>query len=165
MKSGIEGVRMWSVDRYLDDRGSLMELFRDDMLEPEHRPVMSYVSFTNPGIMRGPHLHHGQSDLFVFFSGEFNLMLLSFADYNNFRITPTPEIYVVGEGNPTAVLVPPGVIHAYRNTSDRSSCVINCPNRLYAGWGKRYPVDEERLESDKSAMQIFLAEEEKHAVH
>ena len=44
------------------------------------------------------------------------------------------------------VLVPPGVVHAYRNVSEENGLVFNVPNRLYAGWGKKEPVDEIRHE-------------------
>jgi dTDP-4-dehydrorhamnose 3,5-epimerase len=44
------------------------------------------------------------------------------------------------------MIVPPGVVHGYRNVSDRSGWVFNAPNRLYAGPGKRDAVDEIRHE-------------------
>ena len=53
---------------------------------------------------------------------------------------------VVGETNPVRLMVPPGVVHAYKNTGDVPGWVFNAPNRLYAGEGKRSPVDEIRHE-------------------
>jgi dTDP-4-dehydrorhamnose 3,5-epimerase len=44
------------------------------------------------------------------------------------------------------VTVPPGVVHGYTNVSDEDAWVVNFPNRLYAGAGKREPVDEIRHE-------------------
>jgi dTDP-4-dehydrorhamnose 3,5-epimerase len=44
------------------------------------------------------------------------------------------------------VIVPPGVVHAYKNTASTPGWVFNAPNRLYAGPGKRSPVDEIRHE-------------------
>jgi dTDP-4-dehydrorhamnose 3,5-epimerase len=55
---------------------------------------------------------------------------------------------VVGEDNPKSVLVPLGVVHAYQNLGEVPGIVINCPNRLYAGKGKREEVDEIRHEDD-----------------
>ena len=55
---------------------------------------------------------------------------------------------IVGADNPKSVLVPKGVVHAYRNVGDVDGIVINCPNRLYAGDGKREEVDEIRHEDD-----------------
>lgn len=45
--------------------------------------------------------------------------------------------------------IPPGVVHAYRNTSDVAGWVFNGPNRLYAGPGKKEKVDEIRHECDE----------------
>ena len=47
--------------------------------------------------------------------------------------------------------IPPGVVHAYRNTSAVSGWVFNGPNRLYAGQGKKEKVDEIRHESDENS--------------
>jgi dTDP-4-dehydrorhamnose 3,5-epimerase len=54
----------------------------------------------------------------------------------------------VGEDNPTSVLIPRGVVHAYQNVGDTDGLVINCPNQLYRGKGKKEPVDEIRHEDD-----------------
>jgi dTDP-4-dehydrorhamnose 3,5-epimerase len=46
------------------------------------------------------------------------------------------------------VLIPKGVVHAYKNIGAREGMVINCPNRLYAGPGRKQPIDEIRHEDD-----------------
>jgi dTDP-4-dehydrorhamnose 3,5-epimerase len=38
------------------------------------------------------------------------------------------------------------VVHAYKNVSQLPGWVFNAPNRLYAGPGRREPVDEIRHE-------------------
>jgi dTDP-4-dehydrorhamnose 3,5-epimerase len=52
-----------------------------------------------------------------------------------------------GVDDPTAIIIPPGVVHAYKNVGATPGWVVNCPNRLYAGVGRREPVDEIRHES------------------
>ena len=47
-----------------------------------------------------------------------------------------------------SVLIPKGVVHAYRNTGAVDGIVFNCPNRLYMGEGKKTPIDEIRHEDD-----------------
>jgi dTDP-4-dehydrorhamnose 3,5-epimerase len=54
----------------------------------------------------------------------------------------------VGEDNPKSVLVPKGVVHAYRNVGHVPGIVINCPNQLFMGHEKREPIDEIRHEDD-----------------
>jgi dTDP-4-dehydrorhamnose 3,5-epimerase len=44
------------------------------------------------------------------------------------------------------VTVPPRVVHGYTNVSDGDAWVLNFPNRLFAGEGKKSPVDEVRHE-------------------
>ena len=59
--------------------------------------------------------------------------------------------------NPKAVLVPRGIVHAYKNIGCRDGIVINCPNRLYMGAGRRDAVDEIRREDDPDT--IFRMED------
>lgn len=142
MKSQFEGVVFTPLKKNEDERGWLYELFRTDELAEEHIPAMSYASWTHPGVERGPHEHHDQTDLFCFVGpGDFRLYLWD-------KAGATREQYLVGHTNPMAVLVPPGVVHAYKNISNEIGLVFNGPNRLYAGPGKRYEIDEIRHEGN-----------------
>jgi dTDP-4-dehydrorhamnose 3,5-epimerase len=52
-----------------------------------------------------------------------------------------------GLDNPISVVVPPGVIHGYRNSSKTErGTVLNYPDKLYAGRDKKDRVDEIRHE-------------------
>jgi dTDP-4-dehydrorhamnose 3,5-epimerase len=138
MKSTIEGVVVYPINKHEDDRGWLAELFRHDCLEVFNFPAMAYVSMTKPGVTRGPHEHKNQTDLFAFLGpGTFELYLWGHGK---------KEVWGLGENRPAAVIVPPGVVHAYRNVSWVDGWVFNAPNRLYGGPGKLYPVDEIRHE-------------------
>ncbi len=137
----VEGVVFRPVPRQEDSRGWLIELFRDDELPEEHRPAMSYVSLTLPGVARGPHEHRQQSDLFVFVGpGDFKLYLWDGRrDSLSYKVR---QVVVVGQWNRQAVIIPPGVVHAYRNIGSVPGLVFNAPNRLYLGWGRSEPVDD-----------------------
>jgi len=141
----IAGVRVRSLARFTDERGWLSEIFRHDSLDEKYHPVMGYVSMTLPGVTRGPHEHVDQTDLFAFVGpGTFRLVL-----WDARENSPTRGIQqevTAGADDPTTVLVPPGVVHAYRNISDVEGLVFNVPNRLYAGPDKKEPVDEIRHE-------------------
>ncbi len=141
----IDGLLLRPITRFDDARGWLIELFREDQLPAEHLPVMAYLSQTLPGVVRGPHEHREQSDYFAFVGpGDFMLHL-----WDPRPDSPTcgnRRTVVAGQSNMQAVIVPPGVVHAYRNVSDVPGLVINCPNRLYAGRGRSQPVDEIRYE-------------------
>ncbi len=143
----IEGVTTYELKKYTDDRGWLAELFRHDELDEEFYPAMSYISFTKPGVQRGPHEHVDQADLFCFIGpSDFNIRL-----WDNRPASPTYRNFislVVGETSPLAVVVPKGVVHGYKNIGEANGMVINCPNRLYMGEGKKEPIDEIRHEDD-----------------
>jgi dTDP-4-dehydrorhamnose 3,5-epimerase len=143
--SPIDGVIIKPLSFYHDRRGWLVELFRQDEVPPEIWPVMTYVSQTLPGVTRGPHEHVDQTDGFAFVGpSDFKLFLWDTRESSQTRGHRT--VTVLGASSPAAVWIPPGVVHAYRNIGDIPGLVFNAPNRLYAGWGKKEPVDEIRHE-------------------
>lgn len=138
------GVLVRSLRKFSDARGWLIETFRDDELPEGFDPTMGYISLTHPGVVRGPHEHKDQTDGFVFLSGKFRLYL-----WENRQGSDPQELTMdVGEENPTFVTVPPGVVHAYKNIGDGDAFVLNFPDQLFMGWGKKEPVDEIRHEDD-----------------
>lgn len=138
------GVLVKPLKQFTDPRGWLIELYRDDELPEGFDPTMCYVSLTHPGIARGPHEHADQTDGFAFVFGEFDLYLWE----NRAGLGEASVVVRVGSSNPVFVTVPPGVVHAYKNVGTEDALVFNFPDRLYAGWGKKEPVDEIRHESD-----------------
>src|SRR5436189_1376513 len=132
---------------YHDQRGWLCEFFRQDEVPREFSPVMAYQSMTQPGVARGPHEHVRQADYFCFIGlSDFKLFL-----WDNRRGSPAfrvAQTEVVGASRPVSVIIPPGVVHAYRNVGPEAGMVFNAANQLYKGEGKREPVDEIRHEQD-----------------
>jgi dTDP-4-dehydrorhamnose 3,5-epimerase len=120
----IQDVVVYPLKKFFDDRGWLAELFRHDEIAEEFYPAMSYISFTKPGIHRM---------------------------WDNRPDSPTHRYMMsfdAGVDEPRAVIVPKGVVHGYKNIGDIDGMVINCPNRLYMGEGKKEPIDEIRHEDD-----------------
>jgi dTDP-4-dehydrorhamnose 3,5-epimerase len=142
----IEGVKIKRLARIDDARGWLVELFRHDEMDPAEFPAMAYLSQTLAGATRGPHKHREQTDCFAFVGpGDFRLYL-----WDDRREQPTyrhRQTLLVGQSNPVAVVIPPGVVHGYKNVGQCPGLVFNCPNRLYAGQQKGLPVDEVRFEN------------------
>jgi dTDP-4-dehydrorhamnose 3,5-epimerase len=68
----------------------------------------------------------------------------------------TRQIVFAGEDAPRSLVIPRGIVHAYRNIGGGQGMVLNFPNRLYAGEGKKEPVDEIRHEVDPAS--IFRTE-------
>lgn len=141
----IKGVVVQKIKKNDDKRGWLAEFYRSD--EMDYEPAMCYVSVTEPGIVRGPHEHVKQSDCFVFVGpGMFELHL-----WDRRTESETEGEYMklsVGELESTMVIVPPGVVHGYKNVSKIPAWCINMPDKLYRGKHKEDEVDEIRWEED-----------------
>jgi dTDP-4-dehydrorhamnose 3,5-epimerase len=160
VKGVIKGVKIQKINKHKDNRGYLVETFRIDLLPESLRPEMSYISYTKPGVARGPHEHREQTDIFCFIGpGNFRIKLWDNREksstYRNFM-----EI-VGGQDNLITVIVPPGVVHGYKNISDRDGMVLNYPDKLYKGWGKIEEVDEIRHEDKEDEFYLdFIREDE-----
>jgi dTDP-4-dehydrorhamnose 3,5-epimerase len=153
-EGAIEGVVVRKLKRFFDDRGWLTELFRHDELAEEFFPAMAYISSTNPGVARGPHEHRDQADLFCFI-GPSNFKLRVWDNRKDSATFGSVMTMVVGEDDPAAVLIPAGVVHGYQNVGEVDGIVINCPNRLYAGAGRKEEVDEIRHENSDESIFIL----------
>jgi len=145
----IEGVVIEKLVKFFDERGFLVETFRVDNLPDNLCPVMSHISYTKPGVARGPHKHNKQTDIFCFLGpGNFKIKL-----WDNREESKTYGNYMQffgGKEKPIRVIIPFGVVHGYKNISkDEIGMVINYPDKLYRGWGKKGSVDEKRYENDK----------------
>ena len=148
----IDGVHIRGLKAYSDERGWLAEIFRRDELESPLLPAMAYISVTDPGVTRGPHEHMDQTDMFAFFHGRYALYMWDPRTDSPSRGRRT--VQSVGIENPCVVVIPPGVVHAYRNEGTEPAYVLNLPNRLYAGPGKSEPVDEIRHEDLKDSPYV-----------
>ena len=144
-KGKIHDVVVKPLSKYLDERGWLAELYRADELEPGVLPVMAYISMTQPGVARGPHEHVDQTDYFCFI-GPSNFKVYLWDSRKDSPSYGTRQVVFTGIDLPMMLIVPPGVVHAYKNVGIENGIVFNGPNRLYAGEGKRLPVDEIRHE-------------------
>jgi len=160
-KSKIEGVIIEKLIKFSDERGFLVETLRVDNLTDDLQPVMSYVSYTRPGVARGPHEHNKQTDIFCFMGpGNFKIKL-----WDNRKESKTfghcMEV-IGGEDNPIRVVVPPGVVHGYKNISPEvDGMVLNYPDKLYRGWDKKEEVDEIRHEDKEDEFYLDFIEEDK----
>jgi dTDP-4-dehydrorhamnose 3,5-epimerase len=160
-KGEIEGVVIGKLIKFSDERGFLIETFRVDNLSNNLQLVMSYISYTKPGIARGPHEHNKQTDIFCFIGpGNFRIKL-----WDNRKKSKTFGCYmeiIGGEDNPIRVIVPPGVVHGYRNISkEADGMVLNYPDKLYGGWGKQEEVDEIRHEDKEDEFYLDFIREDK----
>ncbi len=150
-KGKIQDVVVYPLKKFVDERGWLCELFRHDEITEEFYPAMAYISVTEPNTQRGPHEHVEQADLFCFL-GASNFKLRLWDNRENSPTFKNVMTLFVGADNPQAIIVPIGVVHAYKNVGSEKGVVINCPNRLYMGAGKLEKIDEIRHEDDPNTI-------------
>ncbi|KJR40327.1 dTDP-4-dehydrorhamnose 3 5-epimerase-like protein [Candidatus Magnetoovum chiemensis] len=150
-KSGIiHDIIIKELKYYKDERGWLSEIFRADELTADLNPAMAYISMTLPNVARGPHEHKDQTDYFCFLS-DFTLYL-----WDNRETSPTfKNKMLLTDVKDKIVIVAPGIVHAYKNKSSSNGLVINTPNKLYAGFGKKENVDEIRYENKQDSPFII----------
>jgi len=144
----IKGVLLARVQIYTDHRGWLIETFRADWLKnPDGLPVMGYVAMTLPGVIRGPHEHRFQTDWFAFLGpSDFQIFLW---DNRQSSVSFNTHLQLqLGEKEPALLIVPPGVVHAYKNIGVKPGLVYNYPNQLYRGNNRTEEPDEIRYETD-----------------
>ncbi|HJV66160.1 MAG TPA: dTDP-4-dehydrorhamnose 3,5-epimerase family protein [Geomonas sp.] len=144
-KGQIHDVTVKPLRKFIDERGWLAELYRSDELGADIMPTMAYISMTQPGVARGPHEHRDQTDYFCFI-GPSNFKVYLWDARPASPSYGVKQVIYGGVDAPLMVVVPPGVVHAYRNVGIEHGIVFNGPNRLYAGEGKKEPVDEIRHE-------------------
>ena len=144
----IPGVKMMDCVQYFDARGRMIELWREDEVVYTP-PAMVYFSVTKPGQQRGPHSHEFQTDCFAFTGpGDFEIHLW---DGRSEVPLETHEVFIVGSSRPVRLIIPPKVIHGYKNISAYEGVVLNLPDRLYKGVDKQEPVDEVRWENNQES--------------
>jgi len=144
-EGAIQGVVCRPLGCHEDRRGWLIEAYRLDELAEELHPQMAYVSQTLPGVTRGPHEHVDQTD-YMAFVGPGNLELYLWDARPGSPTYLNRTKLLVGEASRQVVVIPPGVVHAYKVVGGQPAFVMNFPNRLYAGEGKNSAVDEIRHE-------------------
>lgn len=146
------------IREYEDDRGSLVELWREDdevmNSSEEDRSKMSYWSMTKPYFMRGPHQHSDQIDFFYTFKSK-----MSYHLYN--PETDEMWIYITKPDKVTRVKVAPPIIHSYRNLTDGTIMTANFPSSLFMGENKEgytptNKIDEVRWEEKVDKVPVFI---------
>jgi dTDP-4-dehydrorhamnose 3,5-epimerase len=106
----IDGVEVYPLPRYEDERGWFTELMRSSNLPKQVK--QSNLVFSRKGVIRGLHYHErGQSDLFACLSGMVRIVVLDRATGETFTVD-------IGDDNPVTVFVPGTHAHGYEALTD-----------------------------------------------
>jgi dTDP-4-dehydrorhamnose 3,5-epimerase len=107
----IEGVECKPLQVHLDDRGSFMEILRED--DPFFtRFGQSSYTITYPGVVKAWHYHAIQDDLWFVVSGMAQVGLHDLREGSPTR--GRTEVFYLGDQNRALLLIPRGVAHGYR---------------------------------------------------
>ena len=155
IEGSIEGVEIFTPTCWDDQRGWLIEIYRNDEIDTSILPQMTYVSQTLPEMTRGPHEHRRQTDRFAIV-GPGNFLVWLWDDRAESSTAGRMLRVLAGTDRPRIIVVPPGVVHAYRNVSDQPGLVINCPDKLYAGEDRAEQVDEIRYEDSENIAKFKM---------
>ncbi|MBC7545732.1 MAG: dTDP-4-dehydrorhamnose 3,5-epimerase family protein [Candidatus Sericytochromatia bacterium] len=141
----IHGVKVKDLRVIPDERGYLMEMLRED--DPIFEGIgQTYLTACYPGVVKGWHYHHEQTDHFVCVSGMAKVVL-----YDGREDSPTKGLineFFMGIQNPILVKIPPLVMHGFKGVSADQALIVNHPTKPY-----RYSEpDEFRLPWDSPSI-------------
>jgi len=150
----IHDVRTRELQVNADERGHLVEVFREDWDMYDPNPSMSYYSVTYPGTTRAWHRHHrGQVDYFVCPKGRIKVGI-----YDDREGSPTQgelNTFVIGEHSQKAIRVPGDCWHGFKALGDGPAFLLNFPTELY----DYDDPDEDRLPYDTDKVPFDWDEE------
>ena len=149
----IRGVEVRDLQVNTDERGHLVEVFREDWELFDGDPAMSYYSLTHPGVVRAWHRHsRGQIDYFICPRGKIKVGV-----YDDRESSPTQgelETFVIGEHNQRAIRIPGACWHGFKAIGGEPALMINFPTNLYDYEDpddERLPFDTEKIPLDWEA--------------
>jgi dTDP-4-dehydrorhamnose 3,5-epimerase len=124
----IEGVKTKKLRVIPDERGSLMEILRnDDEIFLQFGQV--YVTATYPGVVKAWHLHKKQTDNVACIKGMVKLVLYDPREQSS-TYKQVDQFYI-GLHNPLLVQIPKGIYHGWMCVSLEEAIVVNIPTESY----------------------------------
>jgi len=144
----IDGVVVKTCAVHADDRGSLIEIVRDD--EPVFRQVkQTTYTVAYPGVIKAFHWHKRQWDVWFMVSGMAQVVLHDLREGSPTR-GETQVIYM-GVRKPMVVAIPPGVAHGYRTLGTEPAALLYHTTEHYDPADPdemRIPFDDPRIGFD-----------------
>ncbi|MBA4494470.1 dTDP-4-dehydrorhamnose 3,5-epimerase family protein [Paenactinomyces guangxiensis] len=124
----IKGVIYKKLIKHCDDRGTFMEIIREDEGILEQFGQVS-ASMSYPGVIKAFHYHKLQDDVWFFPVGNAQVVLHDLRqDSPTYRHT---NVYYMGEENPSILLIPRGVAHGYRVLGSKSVIIVYLTTKAY----------------------------------
>jgi dTDP-4-dehydrorhamnose 3,5-epimerase len=120
----IAGVELLHLQRHIDDRGLLLEIYRNRATHPNSDRVpqffenvevaqLNFTLVTTPDHVKGLHYHLKQSDVW-FCPPPYKLKVVMLDVRRDSPTAGATQVIVLGEGRDAWIKIPPGVAHGYR---------------------------------------------------
>jgi dTDP-4-dehydrorhamnose 3,5-epimerase len=144
----IEGVIYKKLVKYCDDRGTFMEILREDdgILQ---RFGQASISMSYPGVIKAFHYHERQDDIWYFPMGNAQVVLYDLRKASSTR--GETDVYYMGEENPSILLIPKGVVHGYRVLGQVAATILYFTTQAYDPAQPdeyRFPYDDPQIGFD-----------------
>lgn len=119
----IEGVKVISLSKIMDERGMIMPMLRNDAAHFKGFGEI-YFSIIFPGAIKAWHLHTKMTLNYAVVSGNIKLVLY---DSRPSSVTHQQlQEFFIGDDNYCLVSVPPGVINGFKAIGNQKAIVANC---------------------------------------
>jgi dTDP-4-dehydrorhamnose 3,5-epimerase len=158
-KPVIDGVRFVTLERFVDDGGSFMELGR--LVGGELKKVPGFtvrqVSYSTmmPGAIKAFHLHLAQNELW--FVPPESRLLVGLCDVRERSATSGARMrLVLGDGNPRFVYIPAGVAHGAANLTAQAAPIFYFMDQEFTP--EPDTTDEKRLPWDLLGEEFWTME-------
>ena len=143
VKNMLKGIIIEPLKRFNDERGSFMELMRQDWKEilKEDRFIQANFSISYPGVIRAWHRHlRGQTDYFIVLKGALKICVY---DEEKKELN---EIISIGQ-DPQIVRVPGHYWHGFKVISNETAWLLYFTTKLY---NYNDPDEERRPWNDRT---------------
>lgn len=146
----IKGVRLFTLNSFMDDRGAFTELFRTDWANTSMPAmVQANLSRSRADVVRGLHFHRNQADYWMVVHGSIRVGMF------DLRVGSPTEgkgcSVLMEDWTPSSLYIPPGVAHGYQTLRDTS--LVYLVDLLYDG------TDEYGLKWDDPALGLSWSEQ------
>ncbi len=139
--AGIDQVLIIELKKVINPRGHLLEVQRqDDAQFPGFG--QTYVTATNPGVVKAWYRHHRQIDQLALLKGNVTLVLFDTREHaSSYRNLLEIQL---NEAHPLLVQIPPGVWHGFQSTAAEPSLMLHLNSEPF----DFAHTDEDRLSPD-----------------
>lgn len=121
--SMINGVKIRSLNKTNDERGSILHMLRRDDLSFKKFGEI-YFSIVYPGVVKGWHLHTKMTLNYAVIQGMIKLVLFDDRKGSSTR-GEIMEIFT-GEDNYSLITIPPKIWNGFKGIGTKSAIVANC---------------------------------------